>query len=191
MRFVFGRRRDIPMARGFLRTVVVCLAAVLLAGCAATPVYRFVDPAHDGARYDGFMAYGAFADPTIEAAFEQALCERLLAAGHACTPMLRAAPPTREQDAASRHTASRTSGAQATILIELADIENASRRVIGAGRPAYEISVIDNKEQKVVAKLLMETRRRRGAAVAQEAEALADRIVAALAAESLLYERSP
>jgi hypothetical protein len=183
-------RSDIPMVSGWLRLATAGLLAVLLAGCAATPAYRFVDPAHDGARYDGFMAYGAFADPTIEAAFEQALCQRLLTAGHACTPMLRAAPPTREQNAASRHTASRTSGAQATILIELADMENASRRVIGAGRPAYEISVIDNKEQKVVAKLFMESRQRSGAAVAPQAEALAERIVTALAGESLLYERS-
>ncbi|MBS61866.1 MAG: hypothetical protein CMN27_02815 [Salinisphaera sp.] len=163
--------------------------ALGLAGCAGAPGYRFVDPAHQAQRYDGFLAYGAFADLAIEAAFEQALCDRLFAAGHACTPMLAAAPPTREQNAASRHAASRTSGAQATIVIELADMDTVSRRVIGQGRAAYNVRVIDNAAQQVSARFVFDSPDGARRSVAKQADALARRIVAALEAESLLYQR--
>lgn len=136
------------------------------------------------------MAYAAFADRTIEAAFEQALCVRLAAAGHACTTMLQAAPPTREQDSASRHQASRASGAQAIIVIELADPATVSRRLIAASRPAYEISVIDNARQQVVARVFLETDPAAQQPVTAKAEELARRIVAALGQSALFYERS-
>ncbi|WP_293623883.1 hypothetical protein [Salinisphaera sp.] len=176
--------------RRFAAVAILGLSMALgLAGCAGAPGYRFVDPAHQAQRYDGFLAYGAFADLAIEAAFEQALCDRLFAAGHACTPMLAAAPPTREQNAASRHAASRTSGAQATIVIELADMDTVSRRVIGQGRAAYNVRVIDNAAQQVSARFVFDSPDGARRSVAKQADALARRIVAALEAESLLYQR--
>lgn len=164
---------------------------MLLAGCAAAPGgYSFVDPAYDDSRYDGFMAYAAFADHGIEAAFEQALCKRLNAAGHACATMLHEAPPTRAQDAASRHNASRTSGAQATIVIEIADPDSVSRQLIADGRPAYRVSLVDNDGQNVTARVFIEAGDNRNTSVARQARTLADRITTALDARSLFYERA-
>ncbi|MES1949610.1 hypothetical protein S4A8_02085 [Salinisphaera sp. S4-8] len=173
----------------FCRRIVLTLVCLMLAGCASTPAYRFVDPGYDDTRYDGFIAYAAFTDLAIEAAFEQALCKRLLAAGHACTPMLDAAPPTREQDGASRHAASRASGAQASIVIELADMDSVSRRVIGQARPAYNVRVVDNADQRVAVQLAIESPAGARAAVSQQADALARQIVAALDQAALLYQR--
>ena len=164
--------------------------AVLLGGCSAAPVYDFVDPAHRDARYDGFLAYAAFEDLALRAAFERALCARLYDAGHACETMLAAAPPTREQDAASRHAASRRSGAQATLLINLADTRSPERAALAQARPAYEISVLDNQQQTVVARFAMEASdARHGGSVPDRANRLARRLVAALERESLLFER--
>ncbi|GAB3675393.1 hypothetical protein [Salinisphaera aquimarina] len=171
--------------------MIVALAAALLPGCATAPAsYDFVDPAYDEIRYDGFMAYAAFADRAIEAAFEQALCKRLNSAGHACTTMLREAPPTREQDAASRHRASRASGAQATIVIEIADPQSVSRQIIAGGRPAYEVSLVDNADQLVTGRFYIEAGTHRDDSVARQARALADRITAALDEHSLLQQRT-
>lgn len=173
-----------------MRVLVVALALGVLVGCAAAPTsYRFVDPAYDGTRYDGFMAYAAFTDRAIEAAFEQALCEQLANTGHACTTMLQEAPPTREQDAASRHRASRKSGAQATIVIELADPETESRQLIGGGRPAYEVTVIDNDRQQVAARVFVDSGATDSARVADQANGLARQVVEALDQQSLLYQR--
>lgn len=163
---------------------------VLLAGCAAAPgSYGFVDPAHAEARYDGFIVYAAFADRAIEAAYEKALCQRLYRAGHACTTMLKEAPPTREQDAASRHHASQTSGAQATIVIEIADPDSVSRQAIADGRLAYDVSLVDNAGQNVTARFFIEAGDNRRTSVAAQADALADHITAALDDRALLYER--
>jgi hypothetical protein len=136
------------------------------------------------------MAYAAFADRAIEAAFEQALCKRLNTASHACTTMLHEAPPTREQDAASRHRASRTSGAQATIVVELADPQSVSRRIIAGARPACEVSLVDNAGQHVAGRLFIEQDNVRNHSVAEQARVLADRITVALDAKSLLYKRA-
>ncbi|WP_123631827.1 hypothetical protein [Salinisphaera orenii] len=95
-----------------------------------------VDPAHADTRYDGFIVYAAFDDVGLRMRYERALCARLIAAGHACTTMIAAAPPTREQDAASRHAASRNSGAQATLLIEFAEVTGDARRLLAGGAPA-------------------------------------------------------
>ena len=179
----------VDLRRFVALTCVVLSAAAALAGCASAPSYRFVDPAQQDMRYDGFLAYGAFADVAIEAAFEQALCDRLFAAGHACTSMLAAAPPTRQQDAASRHAASRASGAQATIVIELADMHTTSRRVIGHGRVAYNVRVIDNAGQQVTAQFAFDSASGARQSVATQADELARRIVSALKKESLLHQR--
>jgi hypothetical protein len=136
------------------------------------------------------MAYAAFADRAIEAAFEQALCKRLNTASHACTTMLHEAPPTRERDAASRYRASQASGAQAMILIELADPDSVSRRVIAASRPACEISVVDTARQQVVARFLLKTHAGSERTVARQADVLTRGIVASLAQKTLFYERS-
>jgi hypothetical protein len=103
--------------------------------------------------------------------------------------MLEAAPPTREQDAASRHGASRASGAQATIMIELADMDTVSRRVIGHARPAYNVRVIDNAGQQVTAQFAFDSASGARQSVATQADELARRIVSALKKESLLYQR--
>jgi hypothetical protein len=180
----------LPDLRRILALAATCVAlATALLGCASAPAYRFVDPAHEDSRYDGFLAYAAFADLAIEAAFERALCDRLFQAGHACTPMIKAAPPTREQDAASRHAASRASGAQATIMIELADMDTVSRRVIGHARPAYNVRVIDNAGQQVTAQFAFDSASGARQSVATQADELARRIVSALKKESLLYQR--
>lgn len=179
-----------PDLRRTLALAATCVAlATALLGCASAPAYRFVDRAHEDSRYDGFLAYAAFADLAIEAAFERALCARLLQAGHACTPMLDAAPPTREQDGASRHAASKASGAQASVVIELADTDSASRRAIGHGWPAFNVRVIDNADQAVSAQLAFESTRNARQSVAKQADELARRIVSALEHESLLYQR--
>ncbi|MES1928419.1 hypothetical protein SADO_04150 [Salinisphaera dokdonensis CL-ES53] len=161
----------------------------MLAGCASTPVYDFVDPAHRDARYDGFLAYAAFEDLALRAAFEDAVCTRLFKAGHACETMLSAAPPTREQDAASRHAASRRSGAQATLLINVADTQSPERASLAHGQPAYEISLLDNARQEVVARFATESQAKRGMSTRKQADRLARRLVGALERESLLFER--
>lgn len=176
------------MARRWRECLIAAVAVCLVAGCATPRVQRFADPAHADARYDGFLAYAAFSDLGLEATYERALCRRLLAAGHACTTLLAAAPPTRQQDGASRHAASRRSGAQAVVLIELADRANAARQALAGGRAAYEVSVIDNARQTVVTKMAVAAPRGRREPE-QRAAALAKAIVEALADESLLYER--
>jgi len=173
-----------------LRALVVLLPVIALAGCAAAPaVDSFVDPAAAGQRYDGFLAYAAFSDLGVEANYEKALCLELRARGHACTTMLSAAPPTREQDAASRHAATRASGAQATIVIELADMESLSRRVIANARPAYDVSLVDNEQQQVVARFFLESPSSVRASVRSQSESLAQTIATAMARSSLLTER--
>lgn len=173
-----------------IRAVLVGLVVTLLAGCASAPVsYDFIDPGQRETRYDGFIAYAAFVDRTIEAAFEQALCRRLADGGHACTTMLHEAPPTRAQDAASRHQATRNNGAQATIVIELADTDSVSRRVIAASHPAYEVSIIDNTQQQIVARLFLESISPANTPVRSQAEVFARAIVSAIQRTSLLAVR--
>ena len=178
-----------PLRSCSLFVSLALVGASLLAGCPSAPVYDFVDPAHRDARYDGFIAYAAFEDLALRAAFEEALCDRLFHAGHACETMLVAAAPTREQDAASRHAASQRSGAQATLLITVADTRSPERAALAHGQPAYEISVLDNERQTVVARFAMESQAKHGTSVAQQADRLAHRLVAALARESLLFAR--
>jgi hypothetical protein len=96
----------------------------------------------------------------------------------------------REQDAASRHRASRTSGAQATIVVELADPQSVSRRIIAGARPACEVSLVDNAGQHVAGRLFIEAGNVRNHSVAEQARVLADRITAALDEQLLLYERA-
>lgn len=170
------------------------LGLALLAACASGPrpeagfgIDAVVDPAHADTRYDGFIVYAAFDDPGLRMRYERALCARLNAAGHACTTMIAAAPPTREQNAASRHAATRNSGAQATLLVELADSTGAARRQLAGGRPGYEIRVIDNGAQSV-AQLITVAGRGDGS-VSQRSSALAAAVVAGLRSGSLLYER--
>jgi len=159
---------------------------VALAGCASSPeIASYLDPIAADHRYDGFLAYAAFTDLGLEARYENALCERLMSAGHACTTMLAAAPPTRDQDAASRHAATRASGAQATIVIELASPDSISRRLLADCAPGFEISVIDNANQQVVARVAIEITRE-----AVDARRLAAAISRALAATGLFYQRS-
>ena len=160
---------------------------MLLSACAGSRIEAVVDPAHADTRYDGFIVYAAFDDVGLRMRYERALCARLIAAGHACTTMIAAAPPTREQDAASRHAASRNSGAQATLLIELAEGTGDARRLLAGGRPGYEIRVIDNSAQ-TVAQLISVAGRRDGS-LSQRAAELADAVVAGLRSGSLLYER--
>ena len=177
------------MLLDFYRRIALALVCLMLAGCASAPGYRFVDPGYEDTRYDGFIAYAAFTDLAIEAAFEHALCKRLYAAGHACTTMLDVAPPTREQDGASRHAASRANGAQASIVIELADMDSVSRRVIGHARPAYNVRVVDNADQRVAVQLAIESPAGTRGTVSQQADVLARQIVAALDQAALLFQR--
>ena len=174
------------------RRAVGLLAAILLlglaAGCAATDTQSFIAPAAHNPRYDGFLAYGAFRDLGVEGRFEKALCERLAKAGHACVPMLAVATPTRPQDAASRQRAAHTSGAQAIVIIELADTHTTSRQVLTNGAPGYKVSLVDVSDQKVVAQFAIEGRTGK-VPLASRAAQLADNIVVALQVQQLLYRR--
>ncbi|WP_348761233.1 hypothetical protein [uncultured Salinisphaera sp.] len=130
--------------------------AMGVAGCASSPSVDRYPAAHtDVPAYDGFLAYGAFKDLSVEGRFEKALCARLMQAGHACTPMLAVATPTSPQDSASRQRAMQASGAQAALIVELLDPETTSRRLLADGRPAYRVSVIDIDSQALAAQLVI------------------------------------
>lgn len=174
-----------PAKRAAL-AVVVCLG---LTGCAGLPTQSFLAPGQKQTTYDGFLAYGAFSDLGVEGAFERAMCQRLLAAGHACQTMLSAAPPTAPQNGDSRHRAALGSGAQAVILIELADPGAASRRILADGRPGYRVSVVDAQSQKVVARLAIDGRKT-DAPPERRAHAVARAVVRALKRDKLLTPRS-
>lgn len=180
----------VPARIGRGALVIAVIGLLLLAsGCAGLPTQSFVSSTVEQPRYDGFMAYAAFSDLGVEGAFESALCDRLHDTRHACETMLAAAPPTRPQDAASRHQAALASGAQAVILIELADPETASRRILAGGRPGYRISVVDTTSQKTVARLAIEGSKNRQQIPEPRARALAEAIVAALREDNLLRSR--
>lgn len=169
---------------------LVLVLCVLAAGCASgLRTQRFLaHGAGSSMRYDGFLAYAAFKDLSAEGRFEKALCQRLNQAGHACVPMLALATPTAPQDGASRQRAMRQSGAQAAVVIELADPDSASRRLLADGRIGYRVSVIDTKSQAVVARLAIENPRHAND-LAARAHAVAQATVAALDSASLLRQR--
>ena len=169
---------------------IALVLPLMLGGCAGARVQSVVDPAYGRAetRYDGFLAYALFKDLALEAEFERALCERLLAAGHACIPMIEAAPPTRAQNGAIRHRASINSGAQASLLIELADPDNAVRQTLAPGQAAFEVSVVDNASQQVAAHLTIALDHC-GKPPAELAQTVADAVVAELKTRKLLYTR--
>ncbi|HET7313835.1 hypothetical protein, partial [Salinisphaera sp.] len=121
-----------PARRAMIPALVLLLS---LGGCPSLATQTFAPSNARGVRYDGFMAYAAFSDLAVEGAFEHALCQRLHAAGHACETMLHAAPPTEKQTGASRRRAAETSGAQAVVMVELADPDTASRRILANGQP--------------------------------------------------------
>ncbi|MES1924703.1 hypothetical protein T31B1_05230 [Salinisphaera sp. T31B1] len=151
-----------------------------LAGCVTRPpADAMLDPAFEDTRYDGFLVYAAFDDLGAEARFERESCKRLIATGHACTTLLAAAPPTRAQNARSRHEASRRSGAQAIIVIELADPDTASRRLLAGRVPGFEVTLIDNESQQVVLAAAVSADPH-DATLAERAHTLADSIVALL-----------
>ncbi|WP_423821522.1 hypothetical protein V5738_14395 [Salinisphaera sp. SPP-AMP-43] len=176
------------IGRGALAIAVIGLL-LLASGCAGLPTQSFVSSTAEQPRYDGFMAYAAFSDLGVEGAFESALCDRLHDTRHACETMLDAAPPTRSQNAASRHRAALASGAQAVILIELADPAATSRRILAGGRPGYRISVVDTASQEVIARLAIEGKNARRRSATARAKTLAKAIVAALRENKLLKSR--
>lgn len=181
------RRIGQPARCGLSVTVALALG-LLLTACAGVRVSSFVDPAGHSRPYDGFLAYAAFSDLGIEAAYEQALCKRLHDAGHACTTLLKVAPPTREHTGASRHAAARDSGAQAVIIIELVDDDSSARQRLTEGGPGYRISLIDNASQTVVMRLAAQAPAGRRA-LRTRAAALAEAIVATLKDRALLLQR--
>ena len=74
--------------------------------------------------------------------------------------------------------------------LEDGNLEEQLRAALAQARPAYEISVLDNQQQTVVARFAMEASdARHGGSVADGANRLARRLVAALERESLLFER--
>lgn len=173
------------------RTRVLIATAVLstaLAGCAGLPTQSFVSPSADGTSYDGFLAYGAFSDLAVEGAYEKALCRHLLAAGHACNTMLALVPPTVPQTGDSRQRAALKSGAQAVVIVELADPKAASRRILDDGRPGYRVTLTDAQKQKLMARFAIDDGRSRN--LSERADALADAVVQALRRRKLLQQRS-
>lgn len=171
------------------RFIVVCALPIVLAGCAGLSTQSFLAPGAGHKTYDGFMAYAAFSDLAVEGAYEHAMCQRLLKAGHACNTMLQLASPTAPQNGASRQQAAMSSGAQAIVFIELANPKSESRRILDNGRPGYRVSLIDAKTQKVVARLAVDARRKpRG--MKARAKALANAVVRALAQRKLLTQKS-
>lgn len=178
----------LAMPVSFLRIVGALVLCCGLAACAGLPAQSYVSPRVNGKTYDGFLAYGAFSDLAVEGAFEQAMCDRLRAAGHACETMLEAAPPTAPQNGASRHRAALGSGAQAVITIELADPTTASRRILAGGRPGYRVSVVDTATQKVVARIAVEGQHS-DALPGRRGRALAKAVVHALKHRKLLTQR--
>lgn len=159
---------------------------MLLSGCATTREVGFVDPAHARARYGSFLAYAAFRDLGIEASYERALCRSLHAAHQTCTTLLRAAPPTREQTGASRHAAARASGAAASIVVALVDVDSRARRALSDGGPSYRVSVIDNAAQAVVARFAVHTPASAGRSTPRLAQALARAVTRGLRENHLL-----
>lgn len=152
------------------------------------PSQAFINPASASRTYDGFLAYAAFKDLGVEGRYEQALCKRLEKAGHACVSMLALATPTRHQDGSSRARAATTSGAQASIVIELADPATDSRRLLADGRPGYRVSLIDTQSKRVVAVFAIE-QGSHPAGLRQRAARLADAVVTSLAGNDLLPPR--
>lgn len=171
-------------------TLVLCLALpVGMTACAGLPTQSFIAPGAHDARYDGFLAYGAFSDLAVEGAYEKAMCRQLLAAGHACETMLDAASPTAPQNGASRRRAAVGSGAQAVVMIELLDPDADSRRILASGRPGYRVSLIDIKSQKVVARFAIEGRKSHEGPAAR-AKRVARAVTHALQQRHLLKQRS-
>ncbi|AWN16399.1 hypothetical protein [Salinisphaera sp. LB1] len=168
--------------------ILAIAVAWSLAGCAAgLPTQAFMSPSAAHTHYDGFLAYAAFSDLAVEGAYEKALCRQLLSAGHACDTMLQAAPPTRPQNGDSRHWAALNSGAQAIVVIELADPKAASRRILDNGRIGYRVSLIDVNTQKVMARFAIDDGRSRH--LSSRADALAAAVVHALKQRQLLTRR--
>ncbi|HET7314814.1 MAG TPA: hypothetical protein VFJ08_10725, partial [Salinisphaera sp.] len=95
------------------------------------------------------------------------------------------APPTEKQTGASRRRAAETSGAQAVVMVELADPDTASRRILANGQPGYRVSLIDVSRHRVVARLAIEGRSGHRSP-GSRAGAVADAVVKALAAHDLL-----
>ncbi len=178
------------ISRAARRALLLTLAIVVgcaAGGCAGLPTQAFVSPGTVNTRYDGFLAYGAFSDLAVEGAYEKAMCRRLLAVGHACNTMLQSAPPTVPQDGDSRHRAALSSGAQAIVVIELADPKAASRRILDNGRIGYRVSLIDVKTQKVIARFAVDDGR--SGDLSRRAQALAQAVVRALEQRNLLARR--
>lgn len=177
--------------RYFARRVLAALLSglvLILAGCSTLPTQTFAPAAARSGPYDGFMAYAAFSDLGVEGRFEQALCQRLHAAGHACDTMLHAAPPIAKQTGASRQRAAAASGAQAVIMVELADPDTSSRRILAGGRPGYRISLIDLSRHQVVSRIAIDGRAG-DRSPGSRAGAVADAVVKALATHNLLTPR--
>ncbi|RJS91188.1 hypothetical protein D3260_16140 [Salinisphaera sp. Q1T1-3] len=168
------------------------LMGLALAGCAGpVDTQTFIDPSvtTNQTKYDGFLAYAAFKDLAVEGRFEKAMCQQLVSTGHACTPMLTAASPTRPQDAASRQRAMAHSGAQAALVIELADPDTTSRQMLANGCPGYRVSLVDTRTQRVIARMAIDTAGRSTEALPAKAEAVARATVSALDRKGLLQPR--
>lgn len=132
--------------------LLFCIA-VLLAGCETTHSVGYVDPAYQGRQFDWFLTYAAFKDMALETHIERAVCNQLWRDGHICTPMLNAASPTRPQSAAERQRATQRSGADATMLIELAPhADSQGVRQLGRAGTRFRITVFDNQSDAVAAR---------------------------------------
>lgn len=163
----------------------ILIIASVVAGCAGLPTESFVAPATGGRTYDHFVAYAAFSDLGARGAFEHAMCARLKAAGETCETMLALTPPTQRHSGAGRRRAAAASGAQAVIVIELANPKAASRRILAAGRPGYRVSLVDLGRDRIVARFAVDGRRG-NASPAPRARAVADAVFNALKKQQLL-----
>lgn len=166
------------------------MSLAVLTGCASAPQSRtFLAPGlSPDTRYDGFLAYAAFKDIVVEDRFETALCKRLERARHACSTMLSEASPTRGQTGASRQRAARTSGAQALVSIELINPATASRQLLAAGQPAFDVRLVDLADGRIIARMAIQPERKHPSSN-DDSQAVADAVVVALQRRHLLRSR--
>jgi|GEM_PF-1371513 len=146
-------RHQISMQPRVTPYLLLFCIVVLFAGCVSKHSVGYVDPAYQGQQFDSFLTYAAFKDMALETKIERAVCNQLWQTGHVCTPMLNAASPTRPQSAANRQRASHQSGADATMVIELAPhADSQGVRQLGRVGTRFRITVFDNQTDAVAAR---------------------------------------